>query len=140
MGNIPADDTGLMADLSNDMVDTVKDDTSVLDGNAPAIVDDSTDESIGVDDSSVTSIDVSGSLEDATQSVNDESITVDSATMSFDRSAIKPVSSAGIFPIIVIPPGVDCKSFTIGLFSPFDGSNFSLSSALSSSIFTFDIS
>lgn len=79
MENIPADDTGLMADLSNDMVDTVKDDTSVLDGNAPAIVDDSTDESIGVDDSSVTSIDVSGSLDDATKSVNDESITVDSA-------------------------------------------------------------
>ena len=93
MGNIPADDTGLMADLSNDMVDTVKDDTSVLDGNAPAIVDDSTDESIGVDDSSVTSIDVSGSLDDATQSVNDESITVDSVVA--DDEATKDDSILG---------------------------------------------
>ena len=93
MGNIPADDTGLMADLSNDMVDTVKDDTSVLDGNAPAIVDDSTDESIGVDDSSVTSIDVSGSLDDATQSVNEESITVDSVVA--DDEATKDDSILG---------------------------------------------
>lgn len=74
MENIPSDETGLMADL----VDTVKDGGSVQDGNAPAIVDDSADESLGVDDSSLTSIHVSGSLDDGNNSVKDESITVDS--------------------------------------------------------------